>query len=297
MPTDASSPNWPLKIGCPVWACDRWADTVYPARTPRKDWLAWYTRTFNTVEGNSTFYALPTIEMSQRWAENSAVGFRFCLKFPRTISHDLQLVGADEETQKFLSCTQPLAAADRLGPTFLQLGPRFGPDRFHVLSEYLRKLPSDRKWAVELRHHDWFDQGSNEQRVNELLRSMGIDKVLFDSRPLYQSPPDDEIERASQGRKPKTPVRQTVTAGHPFLRIVGRNRVEMTDKYLDQWAPIVAGWISQGLQPYVFTHTPDDALAPQLAGRFIDRLRPLLDDSHLILPKPPASARQLSLLD
>lgn len=297
MSAAATAPDWPLHIGCPVWACDRWADQVYPARTPRKDWLAWYTRTFNTVEGNSTFYALPTIETTRRWAEQSAAGFRFCFKFPRTISHELQLVNAGEETQAFLRCTEPLAQADRLGPTFLQLGPRFGPDRFDVLANYLRQLPTDRKWALELRHHNWFDQGIHEQRVNELLASLSVDKVLFDSRPLYQSPPDDEIERASQSRKPKTPVRQTVTSGHPFLRIVGRNRVELTDRFLDQWAPIVAIWISKGLRPYVFTHTPDDALAPQLASRLLDRLRPLLGDHDLSLPRPPPNPRQLSLLD
>ena len=56
------SPVWPIRLGCPVWGCRDWAGDVYPARTPRSRWLSWYSQTFNTVEGNSTFYAIPSIE-------------------------------------------------------------------------------------------------------------------------------------------------------------------------------------------------------------------------------------------
>ncbi len=293
----STTPVWPLYLGCPVWACDQWAGQVYPQRTPRKDWLAWYTSTFNTVEGNSTFYALPTIETTQRWAKESAKGFRFCPKFPRLISHELQLANAGDATGAFLRCTEPLAEADRLGPTFLQLGPRFGPDRFDLLERYLRVLPTDRSWAVELRHYDWFDSGDNEQRVNELFALLDIDKVLFDSRPLFQSPPDDAIEEKSQARKPRTPIRQTVTGKHPFLRIVGRNQIELADKFLDQWAPIIAGWIADGRQPYVFTHAPDDGLAPQFARRLAERLQAQTPEINLVIPQPKPAIRQLSLLD
>ena len=251
----SQSPTWPLYLGCPVWACDGWADQIYPPGTARKDWLAWYTRTFNTVEGNSTFYALPSVETAQRWAEQSASGFRFCFKVPRSISHELELRNSTDATRTFLRCLEPLAKANRLGPIFLQLGPQFGPDRHEILATFLRQLSRDFQWAVEVRHFDWYDnvssmaptestkKGHNEARLNDLLAGLGMDKVLFDSRPLYQSPPDDEIERVSQSRKPRTPVRQTVTGKRPFLRLVGRNRLDLVNRYLDQWAPIVAGWM------------------------------------------------------
>lgn len=292
-----AAPDWPIHLGCPVWACGEWADQVYPPRTPRKDWLKWYSRTFNTVEGNSTFYATPSPQITKRWAGQVAPGFRFSLKFPGEISHQLELVNAQEPTAQFLKAIEPLAAAERLGPTFLQLGPNFGPDRLRVLSRYLHTLPRDLSWAVELRHHGWFDSGDNEHRLNELLLRHHIDKVLFDSRPLFQSPPDDEIESESQSRKPQTPVRQTVTGKHPMLRLVGRNRVELTDRFFDQWAPIVAGWIRDGLQPFVFTHAPDDALAPQLARRFAARLKKEVPQYDWRVPSPPRPASQLSLLD
>lgn len=293
-----TTPGWPIRLGCPVWSCDQWGDEVYPAKTPRRDWLAWYTATFNTVEGNSTFYALPDPSVFERWCRESADGFRFALKFPRSISHDCQLVGCDAELAAFLRGLELLKNADLLGPTFLQLGPNFAPNRFDDLAEFLKRLPGDFPWAVELRHHDWFDAGDNENRVNDLLRSKSIDKVLFDSRPLFQSPPDDAIEAKSQQRKPRTPVRQTVTGKRPMLRVVGRNRGSLAERYFDQWSKIVARWIESGLEPYVFIHSPDDALAPSLARRFVNRLNQRLTASHPIkIPSPPRPPSQLSLLD
>ena len=294
-----STPNatLPIFLGCPVWACGQWSGEVYPARTPRKDWLHWYARTFNTVEGNSTFYALPAPEAILRWVEQTPDNFRFALKFPRTISHELELEHAQAATREFLSRIEPLREASRLGPTFLQLGPRFGPDRLPVLARFLQHLPRDFAWAVELRHHDWFDSGDNEKQVNDLLRHLGIDKVLFDSRPLFQAPPDDEIEKVSQQCKPRTPVRQTVTGKHPMLRLVGRNRVELTDQFLNQWVPIIAGWFKQGLEPYVFTHAPDDKFAVAFARRLAEQLKTQLPDTDCSIPWPPAPVRQLSLLN
>ncbi|TWU57544.1 DUF72 domain-containing protein [Rubripirellula reticaptiva] len=287
----------PFFLGCPVWNCPHWAGQIYPPRTPRSDWLNWYTRTFNTVEGNSTFYALPTIETSKRWADEAANGFRFSFKFPRTVSHELALHKTDREAAAFFDCLRPLADADRLGPTFLQLGPSFGPDRFDVLERFLRRLPTEWSWALELRHADWFDESVHERRVDDLLRSMQIDKVLFDSRPLYQSPPDDHIEAVSQTRKPRTPIRQTVTGRSPMLRIVGRNRPAMADAFFDEWAPTVAQWIRDGLCPYVFTHAPDDTRAPELARRFAARMAIEMPELTFDIASPPMPPRQMSLLD
>lgn len=256
---------------------------------------------FNTVEGNSCFYAIPPLENVRRWAKETANGFEFCLKFPREISHERSLVQAQRATHEFLGVLEVLAKAERLGPTFLQLGPDFGPDRSQILADYLASLPREFPWAVELRHLDWFDQGTNERLANKILEDAGVDKVIFDSRPLFQSGPEDEIEKASQARKPRTPVRQTVTSDRPMLRIVGRNRIEKTDAYLDQWAPIVARWINEGKIPYIFTHAPDDTFAPELARRFYQKIAALLSDDFKQagmgeLPRLPAKPKQLGLL-
>ena len=82
-----------------------------------------------------------------------------------------------------------------------------------------------------------------------------------------------------------------------MLRIVGRNNVELTDRFLNQWAPIIAGWVQQGLSPYVFAHAPNDKFAVRFARRLAERLQSELPDSDCSVPWPPALVRQLSLLN
>lgn len=312
-PATPRSPRWPLSIGPPVWGCEHWGGQVYPVGTSQKDYLRWYSRTFNVVEGNSTFYGLPGPATFQKWADSTEEGFEFCLKFPRVISHDAMLENCQVDLEVFMDRLEILAGADRLGPTFLQLGPNFGPERFGSLEKFLRSLSEDFPWAVEVRHPGWFDdderfggqpsggeisyRGCNEQRLDELLRTLGIDKVLFDSSALFSRDPDDEIETVSQSRKPNPPHRQTVTAGRPMIRMVGRNQTVLAEPFIKTWTPVVADWIGRGLRPIVFTHAPDDKMAPAFARLWMETLAIELPDVDLSIPVPPATAVQPTLFD
>ncbi len=287
------TPALPLHIGCPVWNCEGWNDVVYPAGTKRPQWLSWYTQMFNCVEGNSSFYAIPSIDQARRWGSEAAEGFRFCLKFPREISHDRALVNCAAATGDFLAALEQLAQANRLGPTFLQLGPHFAADRFATLSTFLKNLPREFPWAVEVRHLSWFDSASNESRLDDLLSELNMDKVIFDSRPLNQSPAEDDFEKQSQTRKPKSPHRTTATGKHPLLRLIGRNKIEQVDHYFDEWLPTIVQWLAEGRTPYIFTHTPDDTFAPAMARRFWERLRIAIPSNLPPLPTPPRKPRQL----
>lgn len=286
--------------GCPVWACPDWVGSLFSTRD-RTKWLAEYSSVFGTVEGNSTFYGLPTLETVQRWAESTRDGFQFCLKFPRAISHDRRLVDADAETELFLKILDVLAKADRLGPSFLQLPPTFSGIDFDRLTAYLDKLPTEFPYAVEVRHLDYYDHGTVETTLDQMLRELKIDRVLFDSRPLFSKPPSDESEETSQARKPRSPFRTTVTAARPMLRLVGRNSIDETVPWIDEWAATVAEWINRGLEPYVFTHSPNDAFAPAFAVRFHSKLQTHLPSLPGLATWPgrvkDTGPRQLSLFN
>ena len=288
-----------LSIGCPVWACEVWKGELFTKSAPRAQWLHQYSQGFNTVEGNSTFYALPSLETAAKWASDVVDGFHFSLKLPRLISHDCRLLDCESELAAFLDVAEILHDAGHLGPSFLQLPPDYSP-RFHAdLETFLRQLPQHLPWAVEVRHPAWFDSAGHEESLDALLRELAIDKVIFDSRPLYSKPPSDDVERAAQTKKPKTPVRQTVTAQRPFLRLIGRNSIEEVQPWIDEWSPIIAEWLRSGLDPYIFTHAPDDRYAPRFARRLHDAIRQYLPE----IPPPaawpgeqePPLERQLSL--
>lgn len=286
-----------LYLGCPVWSCGQWAGDVYPQGTRREQWLNWYGKTFNTVEGNSSFYALPTCAMVQRWCDDTPAHFRFALKFPRLISHELRLRSCAEPLRAWLQVLAVLAERGRLGPAFLQLPPNFSGAEFDNLSRFLRALPREFPWAVEVRHRDWFDEGEQEKRLREQLQTLAIDTVLFDSRALFQAPPGDPHEQEAQGRKPQTPYRQTTTGKSPMLRFIGRNSVAQNQAFIDQWVPVVIEWLRQGLTPYVFTHTADDRFAPQFARAFAAALSKSAPEFSFDIPKPPQPPQQQPLFD
>lgn len=282
-------------LGCPVWGDASWVGSFYTTSN-RKRWLSEYSRVFNTVEGNSTFYALPALETVERWATETEDGFEFALKVPREITHDYQLVGADQACAALYQRLETLRQSSRLGPTFLQMPPTFSAQSFSHLEKFIQSWPREYPLAVEVRHLDYFDQGSTETRLNELLMSVQADRVLFDSRCLFSQGPADESEMAAQQRKPKSPHRTIVTGQRPFLRLIGRNHLEQTAPWVESWAEQVADWIRQGYRPLVFTHTPDDQYAPQLARYFHVELQKHLSDLP-DLPPPPTQQgpQQLSL--
>lgn len=260
-------------LGCPVWASPSWQGNLFTRQAKRDQWLQQYSRVFNAVEGNSTFYALPSTDTVRRWVDATEPPFRFVLKFPQAISHELRLVNARAKTDAFLERLRILDDAGRLGPAFLQLPPTFAAQHLDDLAAYLRGLPTEFPYAVEVRHADFFDHGPHEAALNHLLAELRIDRVIFDSRPLFSAPPVDDCERSSQARKPQLPVRRVVTSRSPVLRLIGRDDVRAVIPWIREWAPVVAGWIISGMTPYVFTHAPNDLYAPQLARLFHDELR------------------------
>jgi uncharacterized protein YecE (DUF72 family) len=264
-------------IGCPIWANPQWAGTYYTRKATRADFLPQYSQVFNTVEVSSTFYAIPPVETVRRWGEEVQPGFRFCMKFPRVISHDKRLISVGSETAAFLELLKVLDDADCLGPTFLQLGPNFSARDFSRLQKYLEQLPDSYPYAVEVRHVDFFDEGRNETALNDLLKQLGMDRVLLDSRPLFSAPPITESDKGAQGQKPRVPVRFDATANQPLVRLIGRDDIHTLSPWVEEWAKVVANWIRVGKTPFVFTHTPNDVFAPAFGRMFHESLRRQVD--------------------
>ncbi len=271
-------------LGCPVWACEKWKGELFTRAATRDQWLEQYAHAFNAVEGNSTFYAIPTLKTVRRWAAVVQPGFRFALKFPRTVSHGKRLLHAETDTRTFLQVLDVLHEAGQLGLAFLQLPHSFSGTHLDDLETYLRSLPQDFTYAVELRHEDFFDQAETERRLDDVLGELKINRVIFDSRALFAFPPSDAAEQASQARKPKLPVHPTVTGQHPMLRFIGRDEVSRVHPWIKEWAPRVGRWIEAGLQPLVFTHTPDEFFAPRFARAFHDEL---VRHCHALKELPP----------
>jgi uncharacterized protein YecE (DUF72 family) len=280
-----------LYLGCPIWGLKGWVGNFFPAGAKPRDFLRLYSRRLNAVEGNTTFYAIPPVETVERWREQTPEGFKFCLKFPKVVTHQKRLRDAEVETAQFLDRLAHLG--DRCGPAFLQLPPNFKD--LESLLAYLGSLPRDHRYAVEVRHPDFF-AGPAEAALDDALGERGVARVLFDARGLRRAEPQDEATVTAQRRKPDVPVRYARTAPFAFVRYIAHPQVEPNAPLLAEWAERVADWLAAGDDVFFFLHSPTDVLSPLLAHRFHARVAA----RHLLPPLPawsddPTSSRQPGL--
>ena len=225
-----------------------------------------YARHFNCVEGNTTLYALPKAEIVARWHAQTTDAFRFCFKFPATISHQAALRNCDNLVQEFFARMSPLES--RIGQYWLQLPATFGPRDLPALWQFLAALPKSFTYGVEVRHPEFFAKGEAEQLFNRGLHERGVNRVILDSRPVHA----------------------VVTANHPMVRFIGSDDMAQNSALFAVWLTKLSLW-QQTSTPYLFLHTPDIAQAPQLVDT-------LWADLHSALPEigsAPSIPQQSSL--
>jgi uncharacterized protein YecE (DUF72 family) len=278
-----------------MWGLKTWAGNFFPKGAKQKDFLSLYSRRLNTVEGNTTFYALPDAATVARWRDDTPPGFKFCLKFPQFISHRKRLQNCEAETREFLQRLELLG--ERNGPAFLQLPPTFRAAHLDSLISYLHTLPADFRYAVEPRHADFFSGGADEARFDELLRKRTIARGVFDTVALFSLPGDhSEGVAGAQERKPRFPTRRTRTAPFAFVRFVGQPDIPANRPWLDEWAGYVSEWLRAGDDVFFFLHNPDDTHAPEMARLFHSLVNarypvpPLADWEDRAAPAPQQSA-------
>lgn len=146
--------NWHL--GTVGFGYKDWDNCFYPAKTPSKEYLKYYSTIFDSVEIDSSFYGCPRVEQIKKWRDSTPEDFKFCVKTPRQITHDQHLMSCDREMQEFIDTVKHLE--DKLGPTLIQMPPSFKYNERNRLEEFISKLPEDIQFAIEFRDHSWFNQ-------------------------------------------------------------------------------------------------------------------------------------------
>lgn len=282
-------------LGGPVWANKDWVGRIYPSHAKPAEYLFYYSRHFNTVEGSTSFYHLPSHSAVARWHDDTPPQFRFSFKFPQNITHQQQLRHAQSEVSVFLRTIEPLF--DRIGLLFLQLPPTFDEACLPILRHFLPTLPSDWVYALEVRHLHFYPPYTDYcQRLDELLHQYGVNRAVFDTSALHALQPaatatPNDVQ-AAQRRKPAMPPYFVATAQRPMLRYVGHPDVAPNTDRLHIIAQQVAAWIAQGRQPFVYFHTPSDYHALHLAQHFHTILATYVGNADIgtapvFTPEPP----------
>ncbi len=152
-----------IEVGCQGWNYDDWVTPAgrpkavfYPRGTRAERMLDAYARAFETVEVDSTFYAVPSASTVEGWRRRTPEGFTFSLKLPREITHEFYLRPESyERLAQF--CEHARLLHDKLAAILVQLPPQFDatPENVRALADFLPRLPDDLRFSVEFRHGSW----------------------------------------------------------------------------------------------------------------------------------------------
>ncbi|MCZ7438666.1 DUF72 domain-containing protein [Micromonospora sp. WMMC241] len=262
-----------------MWTHRSWPGRSLPAHERLREYAGWC----DAVEGNTTFYATPSRATVASWAEQTEPDFRFLAKLPKVVTHERRLTGGEAELRAFLNAMEPLGP--RADTLWVQLPGSFGPGDVPDLDRFLRTLPTDHRYAVEVRHPAFFTDAGAARALEETLRRAGAEWVPFDTTAFFRTPPTSDAEREAWTRKPRLPLRTRALTDQPVVRYLGRDDPAATVEGWQPWLDVVTGWLREGCSPTVFVHTPDNADAPELARRFHDQVRARLPELAP-LPEP-----------
>lgn len=170
-----------IRVGKAGWSLPtRWQDRFPEGETH----LHAYARALGAVEINRTFRKTPRASTFARWAESVPEDFRFVVKLPRRITHDLRLEEAGEPLADFLEPVGELG--DRLGPLLIQLPPSlaYDPEVAASFLEVLREL-RDGPDVLEARHESWFGKAPDRLLAEHRVARVAADppRAEADGRP------------------------------------------------------------------------------------------------------------------
>lgn len=181
-----------IYVGTSGWSYPKgegtWNGYFYPIGE-KVDELAYYSRFFNAVEVNSTFYRPPEPRMAQSWASRVPDGFLFTVKLWQKFTHPKMFEKATGEVATishgdislFRRGIEPLVEAGKLGALLAQFPPSFTNNSYS--KQMLNALVThfgDYHLAVELRHRSWSDDPSTAQLLkNGKAAWVKIDEPKF----------------------------------------------------------------------------------------------------------------------
>lgn len=265
-----------ILLGTQGWNYDAWVGPFYPSGTRAPDFLSLYARAFDTVEIDSTFYAIPAAATVRGWASRVPAGFTFALKMPQQITHEQRLRACEDLVALFADRTRELGRA--LGPILIQFAPDFGPAELPALAAFLPTLPRDLRFAVEFRDKRWIGEG-----VLALLAEHRVALAFTDARWI---PRRTMLKLALE---PTTDFAYVRWMG-PDRSIVDYSRVQADrTKEIDAWTAILPDVAARVSWLYGYTNNHFSGHAPATVREFQTKLG--LPARH-----PSELADQLSLL-
>jgi uncharacterized protein YecE (DUF72 family) len=235
-----------IHLGTSGWSYPGWSALFYPEDLSSKDWLDFYSRHFDTVEINMTFYRFPKPETLRGWLDKTPPHFVFTLKANRQITHLKKIRDVYHEVRYFYILANSLK--EKLGCILFQLPPSIRFD-LPLLEDFLATLSPEYKNVIEFRHESWY-----QENVYELFRSH---KVTFCA--------------VSSAKVPRTVVETADTAYFRFHGLTGEHRHNYADDKLKEWAEAIK--TVQAKECFIYFNNDYQAYAVENAKALENMLR------------------------
>ncbi|MDE3273554.1 DUF72 domain-containing protein [Pseudoalteromonas sp. G4] len=255
-----------LYLGCPQWSSNHWKGRVFTTHCKNSDMLAQYSQIFNTVEGNTSFYADPSPTAINNWYHSTGDDFRFTFKIPKRISHQMALEGVNSEIKAWLNLFEPLLP--KIGSIMLQLPKSCSPEFVPRIASFFELWPKSIPLSIEVRHFGFFQKDDNEKHFNQLLMRHNVDRIIMDTRALFSEPANTDAIIDAQQKKPRVPVNVIATGQRPIIRFVGCSNLADNSAFYAPWIKKITDWQREGKTPYLFFHTADNHDSAHLARQF-----------------------------
>lgn len=172
-------------IGCSGFHYKEWKDVFYPQGLPQRKWFDYYSKHFNTLELNTTFYRFPQLRFLQNWYDNSPPVYRFSAKAPRLITHYKQFKDCERLLSDFYGTARE-GLKDKLGCILFQL-----PGRTTYSEETLDRLIENLDPAftnvVEFRHEGWWNTKVFKKLVKHNIHFCSISYPGLQENVIYNS--------------------------------------------------------------------------------------------------------------
>jgi len=167
-----------VRIGTAGWSIPRAAACRFESAGTH---LERYARLFRCAEINSSFHRPHAATTYAKWRNSTPVDFRFAVKMPRTITHELKLQDARAPFVTLMDQTDGLA--EKRGPILVQLPPSLSFDA-SVVTRFLDMVRKayNGPMVCEPRHATWFSSA-----VDSLLDRYGISRVAADPPPVPEA--------------------------------------------------------------------------------------------------------------
>ena len=271
-----------IRLGTSSFSETDWIGPFYPKGTKPAEFLSVYAEKFDTVEIDATYYAVPSKSTVEGWARKTPEDFLIAAKFPKTIVHGGD--GPKPDPDVILMPDRTYEERDRFLEHISLLGPRLGPLLiqfpylnkkvfagrklfFSRLNHFLSDLPTDFRYAVEIRNRHWL-----VPEFADILRQHNVSLVLVDQAWM---PHGDEMMK----------MIDCLTSDFVYIRLLGdRNEIEkITQSWekevidrgnsLERWADLLLDLVTRRIKTVVYVNNHYAGHAPATARRLLQLLK------------------------